>query len=134
MSRPMAGRTGMTQYPGPYFSLSRADSITPPHPVLIFIDVVGTILVPKANEFSMEFRSNFTWFALLFRGVLSRPPAGDLAAAIGGPPGLAGELSFPRMDGLGCRENRQTGRPVNESLGISATARSGFSLKIGPIA
>jgi len=45
----------------------------------------------------------------------------------GWPPGLARELFLPSMGRVGCRENRRRrGGPVNESLGISATAQSGF--------
>jgi hypothetical protein len=47
----------MTQYLAlaRYFSLLRADSNAALHPVLVFMVAVGTIFVPKANEFSLEF-------------------------------------------------------------------------------
>src|ERR1700761_1124644 len=73
-SRPMAGRVDVIQDLKSYFSRSRADTIAAFHPVSLFMGVVGTILVPKANEFSHCARCGF-------RRIRAWPEASDLPAA-----------------------------------------------------
>jgi hypothetical protein len=101
LSRPASGRPGLTQYLARYFSLSPADSITALPPVLIFIDAVGTISDPKANEISRRQRVVF----------LRNSGLAGFSAALWRQPDLAIELHLWGSAETGCRETAASRRP-----------------------